>query len=70
MKSLRAEMLMGHHTGLAINYYRPKESDIIDDYMTHAADALTISSEYRLKKRNEEAKRLRDLRNKKHVSNH
>ncbi len=54
MKSINVEMLMGHDIGVSGHYYRPAESDILEDYMTHAADALTISSEYRLKKRNEE----------------
>ena len=35
MKSLHVEMLMGHNVGLASNYYRPPESDLLEDYMTH-----------------------------------
>ena len=54
MKSINVETLMGHNIGVSGHYYRPAESDMLEDYMTHAADALTISSEYRLKKRNEE----------------
>ena len=45
---------MGHDIGVSGHYYRPAESDILEDYMTHAVDALTISSEHRLKIRNEE----------------
>ena len=40
--------------GVSGHYYRPAESDILEDFMSHAADALTISDEYRLKKRNQE----------------
>lgn len=50
MKSLHVEMLTGHRDALVKSYMRPKDSDLIEDYMTHAADALTISSEHRLKK--------------------
>ena len=50
MKSLHVEMLMGHNVGLASNYYRPAESDLLEDYMTHAADSLTIDPTFRLQK--------------------
>ena len=50
MKSLHVEMLMGHDTGLAASYYRPSEFDLLDDYMTHAADSLTIDPTFRLQK--------------------
>jgi predicted methyltransferase len=43
-------MLMGHNVGLASNYYRPPESDLLEDYMTHAADSLTIDPTFRLQK--------------------
>ena len=68
MKSLHVEMLMGHNVGLASNYYRPPESDLLEDYMTHAADSLTIDPTYRLEKqvtrleseRTEEIARLKE----------
>jgi integrase len=50
MKSLHVRMLLGHNVGLATNYYRPLESDLLEDYMTHAADSLTIDSTFRLQK--------------------
>ncbi|MGC2427635.1 MAG: tyrosine-type recombinase/integrase, partial [Nitrososphaeraceae archaeon] len=50
MKSLHVEMLMGHNVGLAGHYYRPTESDLLEDYMTHAADSLTIDPTFRLQK--------------------
>ena len=66
MKSINIEMLMGHNIGVSGHYYRPAESDILEDYMTHAADALTISSEIRLEKENldlksEQAQRIERL---------
>ena len=40
--------------GVSGHYYRPKPSEILQDYITHAAEALTISETHRLKKRNQE----------------
>ena len=60
MKSLNVELLLGHDTGLSEHYYRPAESDILADYMTHAADALMIDDTHRLRQQietqSEEAK--------------
>jgi integrase len=50
MKSLHVEMLLGHNVGLASNYYRPSEFDLLEDYMTHAAESLTIDPTFRLQK--------------------
>lgn len=51
MKSINVEILLGHNIGVSGHYYRPAESDILEDYMTHAAaDSLAISSEHRLQK--------------------
>ncbi|MDG6921849.1 MAG: hypothetical protein JRN67_00980 [Nitrososphaerota archaeon] len=41
MKTLHVEMLMGHNVGLAENYYRPKETEILDDYIK-AVPELTM----------------------------
>jgi integrase len=54
MKSINVELLMGHNIGVSGHYYRPQESDLLEDYITHAADALTVSDVHRLKKRNQE----------------
>ena len=40
MKSINIEMLMGHNIGVSGHYYRPAASDILDEYMTHAARCL------------------------------
>jgi integrase len=50
MNPINVKMLLGHDIGLGNNYYRPTEFDLLEDYMTHAVDALTVSSEDRLKK--------------------
>ncbi len=41
MKSLHIELLMGHDVGLAENYYRPSEKDLLDEYLK-AVPELTI----------------------------
>jgi hypothetical protein len=50
MKSINVKMLLGHSIGVSSHYYRPAESDLLEDYMTHAADALTIDESQRLQK--------------------
>ena len=42
MKSINVEILMGHNTGLAKNYYRPNENEILEDYLK-AVNILTIN---------------------------
>jgi hypothetical protein len=44
MKTLHVEMLLGHDTGLNMNYYRPPESELLDDYLKAVPD-LTILEE-------------------------
>jgi integrase len=56
LKSINVKMLLGHDIGVSGHYYRPAESDLLEDYMIHAADALTISSELRLKQENQDLK--------------
>jgi integrase len=56
MKSINIEMLMGHSIGVSGHYCRPAESDILEDYMTHAVDPLTIDSTRRLKQENQDLK--------------
>ena len=41
MKTLHVELLMGHQTGLNANYYRPKEADLLEDYLKAVLD-LTL----------------------------
>jgi site-specific recombinase XerD len=56
MKSLHVEMLMGHHVPLNKSYMRPKDSEVIQDYIDHTADALTIDPKQRLERENQELK--------------
>jgi hypothetical protein len=50
MKSINVKMLMGHDIGVSGHYYRPTESDLLDDYLKHAVDSLTIDPTHRLQK--------------------
>ena len=54
MKSVHVDMLIGHDIGVKKHYYKSKESVVIEDYITHAADALTVNPEFRLKKKVDE----------------
>lgn len=54
MKPINVELTHGHSIGISSHYYRPLESEVLEDYMTHAADALTITETHRQKKRIEE----------------
>lgn len=44
MKSLNVELLLGHDTGLNESYYRPSDSDLLQDYLK-ALPELTILEE-------------------------
>jgi integrase len=57
MKSIHVEVAHGHSIGVSGHYYRPKPSDILQDYITHAADALTIDPTQRLKQENAELRK-------------
>ena len=53
MKSLHVEMMLGHNTGLAKNYYRPHQRELLEEYIK-AIDHLTVNDEYRLSKQVQE----------------
>jgi integrase len=48
MKHINVEILMGHSVGISDCYYRPTETEIVQDYLK-AVDALTISEEKQLR---------------------
>ena len=50
MKPINVELTHGHSIGMSGHYYRPQESEVLNDYMTHAADALTIDDTQRLRR--------------------
>ena len=49
VEPLIKEMLLGHHTGLEENYYRPEEEDLLKEYLK-CVDSLTINEENRLRR--------------------
>ncbi|MGH9976215.1 MAG: tyrosine-type recombinase/integrase [Nitrososphaeraceae archaeon] len=57
MKSINVEMLLGHDIGVSGHYYKPTDDDLLNDYMTHAADALTIDPTQRLEQENQELRK-------------
>jgi hypothetical protein len=57
MKSVHVSLLSGHDIGVKKHYYITKESVVLEDYMTHAADALTIDPTKKL------LQRVNDLEN-------
>jgi hypothetical protein len=51
MKSLHVSMLAGHDTGLKKVYHKPSDSVVLEDYMIHASNALTIDTTQKLQTR-------------------
>jgi hypothetical protein len=45
MKPINVELTMGHNIGISASYYKPTESDILEDYL-RAVDLLTISKDH------------------------
>jgi integrase len=48
VKPINVENLMGHSTGISDAYYRPSESELLDDYL-RAMDSLTVDDARKLK---------------------
>lgn len=59
MKAINVEILMGHSTGISDSYYRPNETELLDDYLL-AVSLLTISKEARLELENDQIKREKE----------
>ena len=55
MRSINIELLMGRNIGVSGHYYRPTESEVLEDYLK-AVDALTIDPGQRLEKEKQELK--------------
>lgn len=45
---------MGHREALVKSYMRPKDTDVISEFITHAADILTIDPTQRLRQENQD----------------
>ena len=57
MKSINVSILMSHDTGIVQHYYKPKEEELLEDYLK-ASDLLTIDSDSILL--NNQIKKLED----------
>ncbi len=44
MKPINVEITLGHNIGISASYYKPRESDVLEDYLK-AVDSLTISND-------------------------
>jgi hypothetical protein len=42
------ETLLGHHTGLEENYYRPEDQDLLEQYLK-CVDELVVNQEHKLR---------------------
>jgi integrase len=51
MKSINVKMLMGHNIGVSGHYYEPSESDLLEDYLIHGSNQLTMDPTKRLQTR-------------------
>ena len=49
MKSINIEILMGHNIGVSSSYYKPKQQEVLLDYLK-VVDDLTINEENKLSK--------------------
>jgi hypothetical protein len=50
LRSIVVEILLSHSTGISDSYFRPTESELLEEYLK-AADFLTINKENRLRKK-------------------
>ena len=48
MKPINIEILMGHSVGISDSYYKPTETELLEDYLK-SIDALTVSPENQLR---------------------
>jgi hypothetical protein len=48
MKPINVEILMGHSVGISDSYYKPTETELLEDYLK-SVDALTVSKENQLR---------------------
>jgi hypothetical protein len=48
MKPINIEVLMGHSVGISDSYYKPTQTELMEDYLK-SVDALTVSQENQLR---------------------
>jgi integrase len=60
MKPINVETLLNHSTGISDSYYRPRESEILEEYLA-VVDHLSISTESKLRGELEEMRKIKNL---------
>jgi integrase len=55
MKPINVEILMGHSVGISDSYYKPTETELLEDYL-NSVDALTVTPENHLRHQVEKLK--------------
>jgi hypothetical protein len=53
MKPINVETLSGRSTGVSDSYYRPTESELLEEYLKVAEEHLSISTESKLRSENQ-----------------
>ena len=56
MKPVNVETLLNHSTGISDSYYRPRESELVDEYLAVCEQNLSVSTENKFKSELEEVK--------------
>lgn len=62
MKPINVETLMGHSTGISDSYYRPTETELLDDYL-RVLDHLMINDISKVKAEAEEIRKIKEREN-------
>jgi integrase len=60
MKPINVETLMAHSVGISDSYYRPREAELLDEYL-RVVDHLSISTENKLKIEVEEMNKIKNI---------
>jgi integrase len=57
MKPINVETLLNHSTGISDSYYRPRESELLEEYLAVAEQHLSVSTENKFKSDLEELRK-------------
>ena len=57
MKPVNVETLLNHSTGISDSYYRPRESELLEEYLAVAEQHLSVSTENKFKTELEEVRK-------------
>jgi integrase len=57
MKPVNVETLLNHSTGISDSYYRPRESELLEEYLAVAEQHLSVSTENKFKSDLEELRK-------------